>query len=269
MLMLLAVALLCGCQTTPTPVNDLPYKPGPQAQSVLQNKQLDIQLGDASYFRQADAQAVVDIVEQTRTDLTQAKLISASPKSWLILWHHPDSPVGRQLLAGTKRDYPMRGITYYKHHTIVLVGNPTPSSPSRWQQIIRHETVHAMMFDTYGQQAIYWPWWLSEGIATTFEVRPVNDKPTIFNPWRLPMCNYLYKTDQGMATKHLLSFNGHAVNQDTYSKNYARAWALTCYLANHQPQLLKDCMDGKHVLHSQDIHSDPLLWIKKTNPFNP
>jgi hypothetical protein len=243
-LILLTMMLLCGCQTTPTTNNDLPYKPGPQARSVFQNDLLDIQLGDASYFRHADAQAIVDIVEQTRADLMQTKLITASPKSWLVLWHHPDSPTGRQLLAGTKRDPAMRGITNFKHHAIVLVGVPTPSSMNRWQQIIRHETVHAMMFDTYGKQAVDWPWWLTEGIATLWEIPPVNGMPAI-NPWRLPMLQYLERHHQPLLPKHLFESTGR-VRAATLAKDYARAWALVYCLYQHHPDMLKQCMQSEN-----------------------
>lgn len=125
------------------------------------------------------------------------------------------------------------------------------------------------MLSTYPNSAHNWPWWLREGLATAFEVAPVNGKPTIYNPWRLPMIKYLHKTGQGMSLKHLLSFNGQAVRQETYAKDYARAWALTCYLTNNQPQLLKDCMAGKHVLHSKYLKEDPIAWLDEMSPFKP
>ncbi|MFG0250963.1 MAG: DUF1570 domain-containing protein [Phycisphaeraceae bacterium JB051] len=257
-LSLLAILLLCGCQTTPTRDRDFLFTPSPHAKSILHNTLLDIQLGDAGYFQHADAQRISEIVEQTRADLTDANLITEYKKSWLILWHHPDSPEGRQLLTGTKRDPAMRGITYYPKRTILLVGDPTPSSSSRWQQIIRHESVHAMMFDAYGQQAIDWPWWLSEGIATLWEIPPVNGQPAI-NPWRMPMLQYLDRNHQPLLSNHLFQSNGR-VSANTLAKDYARAWALVyCLYQNHPntlKQIIRDASDTidqtmKHTLQQQ------------------
>lgn len=242
LLALLTCMTLIGCVTEQKQTLIDIRTPGPNASLVKQTSNLQVVLGNPTYFASIPSNSVITTFNQTYDDLVASKLIQPNQERWTVLWHHPASAEGRQLLAGTNRDPAMRGITFYKSRTIVLVGQPTFTSMARWMQIIRHETVHAMMYDTFHDQVLQWPWWLTEGLACLWEVPPIDGKPSHANTWRKPMLAYLRKSGQKILPSALITQMQPARNPDMLAKNYSRAWSLAYCLYQDYPDLLQTIM---------------------------
>ena len=140
-----------------------------------------------------------------------------------LLIFTPDEPLGKQLIKEMRSTNAVAGSTEAKTRTIIIAGYP--SQDDFWTTL-RHELTHDAMLGHYGTAESLPPFWITEGLATAFEVPAYADgKPTI-NSDRLNRLKSICQ--QGKLD--LLPLITQIAHQRATSAQYAQAWGLTFYL---------------------------------------
>ncbi|HCD32643.1 MAG TPA: hypothetical protein DER01_09555 [Phycisphaerales bacterium] len=150
---------------------------------------------------------------------------SSKPRDYTtrLLIFSPDEPLGKQLAKEMGSSSHVAGNTEARTHTILISGYP--SQEDFWATL-RHELTHDAMlrhFDTVEQLP---PFWLTEGMATVFEVPAYADGKPAINPKRLDRFKIICNNQK----LNVLPLITRESNTRSSSNDYAQAWGLTYFL---------------------------------------
>ena len=126
----------------------------------------------------ADHQKIKDCITQTQRAVDM--WFGDTPRQYIsrLLIFSPDEPLGKRLVREMHSATHVAGNTEARTHTILVSGYP--SQDSFWTTL-RHELTHDAMLRHYDSPDLLPPFWITEGLATSFET----DRPhAAFGPDR-------------------------------------------------------------------------------------
>lgn len=187
--------------------------------------------------------------EKIKKSITQTQRavdiwFSGKPRDYTtrLLIFSPDEPLGNRLAKEMGSSSHVAGNTEARTHTILISGYP--SQEDFWTTL-RHELTHDAMlrhFETVEQLP---PFWLTEGMASVFEVPAYADGKPAINPKRLTRLKNFYQSGKLSITPLLT----RPSNERSGSDAYAQAWGMTYYLLRqHTAQM-------RHYLHCYQTQS--------------
>ena len=245
------VLLLSGCQSDLTV-----YQAQRDLKSLIQTSTPVFNHHDVALLHcsnGADQQKIKDAIHQTQQAVNQWFDGQAQTYTSRLLIFTPDEPLGKQLVKEMRSGNGVAGSTEARTHTILVAGYP--ASKDFWLTL-RHELVHDAMLRHYQSVEQLPPFWLTEGLATVFEV-PANDdaKPTI-NADRLRRLKSLNQHGP-LNIQPLLT---RIADERSGSHDYALAWGLSFYLMQKYPNAMKQYLaEYRHLKHHTSIDHQIIL----------
>lgn len=180
----------------------------------------------------ADHDKIRQAITQTRRDVDM--WFADVPRHYTsrLLIFTPDEPLGLQLLREMQTSKRVAGNTEARTHTILITGYP--SEDDFWITL-RHELTHDAMLRHFDSVEQLPPFWLTEGMATVFEVPAYADGKPAVNAQRLKRLKMICQSGQ-LELEPLLT---RASNERSSSTDYAQAWGLTYYLLRQHSQAMR------------------------------
>jgi hypothetical protein len=168
--------------------------------------------------------------EQIKTCITQTKRavdiwFGDKPKDYTsrLLIFSPDEPLGKRLASEMQSTTHVAGNTEARTHTILISGYP--SQKSFWTTL-RHELTHDAMLRHYDSPELLPPFWITEGMATVFEVPAFADGKPAINPNRLDRL----KSIAAQNKLDIMPLISRPSDTRSGIRDYAQAWGLTFFL---------------------------------------
>jgi hypothetical protein len=140
-----------------------------------------------------------------------------------LLIFSPDEPLGQQLIREMRSSTSVAGNTEARTHTILLTGYP---SQDYFWITLRHELTHDAMLRHFDSIEQLPPFWLTEGMATVFEVPAYADGKPGINPLRLKRLKKLVE----LGSLEMEPLITRSADERSDSNAYATAWGLTFLL---------------------------------------
>ena len=200
----------------------------------------------------ADHQKIKDCITQTQRAVDM--WFGDTPRQYIsrLLIFSPDEPLGKRLVREMHSATHVAGNTEARTHTILVSGYP--SQDSFWTTL-RHELTHDAMLRHYDSPDLLPPFWITEGMATVFEVPAFADGKPDINPSRLTRLKKICDEDK----IDIIPLINRPSNTRSNANDYAQAWGLTFFLMRQNSAGMRHYLASSQTQSTDQSEHDKLF----------